>query len=371
MNIFNHENIATYIILLTGGVSLLISIGELLVRNRRTENYIFGALLFSFGILVFQNWFIAEGIVLNYPHLFCFHVTFLYFIGPIGYFAYFLTILPSDMLPIKMIVYLVPSLIAILFDIYYILMPPDMQRALLELLFYSGPIWQNMPVRILMVRILIAAAGLQLFVYFGFLLFRFLMIWIKEGHALVLLISMAYLVYTIVTAELVYAGHVLPSPGLLKWGCFMISFVLLSAFLVSQRLPRLLQLIMEESKKRYSAQSRLTGIDLDRVIRDLKYCMDEKEMFLDDKLTLKDLANELSITSHQLSQLLNERLSTNFNNYVNLHRIENAKKLLLNEPDRSVISIAYSVGFNTKSAFYNAFSRFTGKNPLDFRKENM
>jgi AraC-like DNA-binding protein len=367
MNIFNHENIETYIIVFTGGLSLLISIGELLVRNRRMENYIFGALLFSFGIVVFQNWFISEGIVIHYPHLFYFHLTFLYFFGPIGYFAYFLTVLPSDRLPAKMMVYLVPALIAMIFDVCYIFMPGDEQRALMESLFYGGSCqaWLNMPVRLLM-----AGAGLQLFLYLGFLLFRFLMIWIREGHAMVLLISMAYLAYTIFTAEMVYAGHVLPSPGLLKWGNFLISFVLLSAFLVSQRLPRFLQLIMEENKKRYSARSRIAGLDVDRVIHDLKYCMDGKEMFLDDELTLKDLADELSITSHQLSQLLNERLSTNFNNYVNQHRIEYAKKLLLNEPDRSVISIAYSVGFNTKSAFYNAFTRLTGTNPQDFRKEN-
>jgi len=364
MNLLNYENIAAFFILFTGSVSLLIALGELLVKHRDIENYIFASLLFIFGILALQMCFIAEKFVIQHPWLLFGHFTFLYLVAPAGYFAYFLTVLPSDKLPKKMFLYLVPSVIALILDLCYMAMSPDAQRAFLDSLLYSGTVEQNLPVRILLI-----GAGIQLFAYLGFLLYRFLMIWIRKGRARVILISMGYLAFTIVTGEMVIAGHILPSPWLIKWGACLISLVLPSAFLVSQRFPRFLRLIREEAEKGAYARSLLTGLDVDRIIGDLKKLMDEKELFLNEELSLKDLAGEVSITTHQLSQLLNERLSTSFNNYVNQYRIEYSKRLLIEEPGRSVISIAYAVGFNTKSTFYNAFSRFTGKSPQDFRKE--
>lgn len=366
MNIFNPENITISVIFFYGGVSFLISMGELLVRKRRIENLIFFALLFSFGILVFQMGFILNKTALLYPQLLYFHLTLLYLIGPFAYFAYFLIILPRDTLPAKMMLYLLPSVIALAFDIYYIRMSPDAQKIFLEGLLFSGDISQH-----IYIRILFAITALQYLFYLSFLLARFFMIWIKIGHKTVLLVAMVFLLYTIIGSELTLSGYIIPSQATLRWGCFMMAAPLISAFLVSQRFPKFLQLIIDETEKKYHSKSLLNGIDVDNLISRLKECMCDKKMYINDELTLRDLAGELSVTSHQLSQLLNERLSTNFNNFVNQYRINEAKLLLVNEPDRSVISIAYAVGFNTKSSFYYAFSRFTGKNPQEFRKENM
>jgi len=54
---------------------------------------------------------------------------------------------------------------------------------------------------------------------------------------------------------------------------------------------------------------------------------------------------------------------------INQYRIKEAKKMLIEESERSVLSIAYAVGFNSKSSFYEAFSRFTGKTPVQYRRE--
>ncbi len=151
----------------------------------------------------------------------------------------------------------------------------------------------------------------------------------------------------------------------------MMAFLFICAFLVSQRFPRFLQLIIDETEKKYRSKSLIAGLDVDAIIVRLKECLGEKKMFMNEDLTLYDLAEELSITTHQLSQILNERMAANFNNFVNRYRINESKELLLSEPHRSVISIAFAVGFNTKSSFYNAFSRFTGTTPQDYRRDNL
>jgi AraC-like DNA-binding protein len=56
-----------------------------------------------------------------------------------------------------------------------------------------------------------------------------------------------------------------------------------------------------------------------------------------------------------------------FYHYVNRWRVEEAKRLLLTT-DANVLNIAHDVGFNSRSAFYNAFRTVTGESPVTFRK---
>ncbi|MCP4157529.1 MAG: helix-turn-helix domain-containing protein, partial [bacterium] len=96
-----------------------------------------------------------------------------------------------------------------------------------------------------------------------------------------------------------------------------------------------------------------------------------KKVYRDSKLTLEKLADKLSIPRHLLSRIINERLERNFSDFINYYRIEEAKTILSdpkNEKKKSS-SIAFEVGFNTTAAFYNAFRKFTGTTPKEYRKE--
>jgi AraC-like DNA-binding protein len=44
--------------------------------------------------------------------------------------------------------------------------------------------------------------------------------------------------------------------------------------------------------------------------------------------------------------------------------------MLIDEPDSSIVSVAYNVGFNSPSSFYKAFNEKTGLKPFEFRKKN-
>jgi YesN/AraC family two-component response regulator len=98
--------------------------------------------------------------------------------------------------------------------------------------------------------------------------------------------------------------------------------------------------------------------------------MEEEKIFADEELTLKDLASELAISQHQLSQILNENLKKNFNTFINEYRIEEAKKMLIEEKERSILSIGIAVGFNSNTAFTTVFSKITGITPSQYRKQN-
>ncbi len=93
------------------------------------------------------------------------------------------------------------------------------------------------------------------------------------------------------------------------------------------------------------------------------------KLYLVSDLTLSDLAEQLGSTTHVVSQVLNNTIGQSFYDFVNAYRVEEAKKWLESSDSKSIpISrIAQEAGFNSSSAFYNAFKKKTGMTPSQWR----
>ena len=86
-------------------------------------------------------------------------------------------------------------------------------------------------------------------------------------------------------------------------------------------------------------------------------------------IKLSDVSNALSLPIHDLSQVINERFQCNFNEFINRHRIEEAKVLLRDaSSDQNILEIAYAVGFNNKASFNNHFKKTTAMTPTEYQK---
>ncbi len=96
--------------------------------------------------------------------------------------------------------------------------------------------------------------------------------------------------------------------------------------------------------------------------------MTHEKIYLDPDINLDELSHKLSITPHQLSQFINEHCNMRFNHFINKYRVEEAKHILSQHPDANIISVAYHVGFNSKSTFNKTFKQYTGQTPSDFKK---
>lgn len=97
--------------------------------------------------------------------------------------------------------------------------------------------------------------------------------------------------------------------------------------------------------------------------------MSAEKPFLDNTLTIRRLADELKVSTHQLSQAINAVLHQSYSDLMNQYRIEEAKKLLTS-PDykEKILSIAFDVGYSNKATFNIAFKKITGMSPSEFRK---
>ncbi|WP_433834015.1 helix-turn-helix domain-containing protein [Flavobacterium anhuiense] len=103
----------------------------------------------------------------------------------------------------------------------------------------------------------------------------------------------------------------------------------------------------------------------------LENAMLEKSLYKNPNLTLQDLSQEINISSHQLSQFLNNNLGKNFTSFVNEFRINEACKIITSTDKLTLESIGYDVGFNSKSTFFAAFKKHMGTTPLNYQIQKL
>ncbi len=128
------------------------------------------------------------------------------------------------------------------------------------------------------------------------------------------------------------------------------------------------QAVLTEQVK-YKSSS-LTPEQQNMLIEKLKKIMAAEKPFLRADFSQPDLARQCGITVHQLSQIINDGLGKNFFEWVAAYRVDEAKRLLKDQPNIKVEEIAEQVGYNSKSSFNTVFKKNTGLTPSEFRATN-
>lgn len=152
-------------------------------------------------------------------------------------------------------------------------------------------------------------------------------------------------------------------------GFILVTVLLLFLHLLNCRYPDFLHILEIEKKRSKYANSQISHLDLTDLNRRLVLAMQEQKAFCQEELSLKSLAEMVGVTTHQLSELINVKYAKSFTQYINNHRIEEAKHLLTNHPELSVLEIGYQSGFNSSSTFYRTFNRTVGIAPGNYRKQ--
>lgn len=96
---------------------------------------------------------------------------------------------------------------------------------------------------------------------------------------------------------------------------------------------------------------------------------DKEKIFMQPDLTLSSLAKRLGSKPYVVSSIINSEFGQSFPEFINHHRINEAKQLLLTADFKltTIEGIAFECGYNTPSAFYNSFRKHTKMTPSEFR----
>lgn len=105
------------------------------------------------------------------------------------------------------------------------------------------------------------------------------------------------------------------------------------------------------------------------IFESIKKHMELEKPFLNSELKLNLLAEQLSLSANQVSQVINDITRQNFSDFINQYRIEEAKRIIINDNQNlKLIEVAYDSGFNNKTSFNTAFKKFTSYSPSEFQQ---
>lgn len=84
-------------------------------------------------------------------------------------------------------------------------------------------------------------------------------------------------------------------------------------------------------------------------------------------ISLDDISRYCNISTYYFSKLFKQETGENYVEYLNRIRIENAKKMM-NESDKSMKEICFSVGFSDPNYFSRAFKKYEGVTPTEYKE---
>jgi AraC-like DNA-binding protein len=98
--------------------------------------------------------------------------------------------------------------------------------------------------------------------------------------------------------------------------------------------------------------------------------LENERLYLYPSLNINDLAEKINTNQKYLSVVINDRFGKNFLTFINEFRINEAKKIIEKDKENiyTVEGIGNMVGFNSRSAFINAFKKTTGYTPSSFKE---
>lgn len=98
----------------------------------------------------------------------------------------------------------------------------------------------------------------------------------------------------------------------------------------------------------------------------LAYC---SEHFTDDDISIKKVSDALYISSSYVSKVFAKTLKCKFREYINLLKVNHAKKLITKK-EMKIVDVMLECGFKNQSSFNRIFVEICGTSPSEYRKQD-
>jgi AraC-like DNA-binding protein len=203
--------------------------------------------------------------------------------------------------------------------------------------------------------------------------------WIRFCYVMMMLTQMFVLVYMLLPRGFMKVYTIWYALFMLYFSANFISFLGSNKLLLDAFAYRTLsgQEILERIERRKRMKngakdsqpldSQLTEQELNRIQRSLDKWVKEKKYREYDK-TREEIAKELNTSKEMLHLFFVTRMSVDFKTWRTRLRIEEAKVLLLENPDMSINIVAELSGFSDRSNFHRQFTKIVGCSPKQWRE---
>ena len=335
-------------------------------RNNMLLSAVFFMIAWNMGDLTLQ----MNGVVLNWEFLQHIDDGFLFIYGPIFYLYTQGVIFKDFKLSSRDLLHLTPYLLLTISILSLSNLVPNLSEDIIQ---------NEMPWQFYLIS---ALMYVHLFVYIGL---TYKSIWkyrkiIKNKYSQIDQINLDWLSFALNTFGLLAIISLIQNFIVLvdNRAVFMVTLVLLLIFifyfvnkviLKALRQPEIFAGIAKNETTKYSG-STLTPNQIEAYKKQLVALLETEKPFLNPQVSLSDLSEKLSVSTKQLSQVINQSFNKSFFDFVNSYRIQEVQQILKESKDDklTVLEAMFQAGFNSKSSFNTAFKKETGLTPTEFRQ---
>lgn len=370
------EKILHFIMFFGPSFAVIISAGQIVQEKKGFIDYLFALSFFTMALWMFQICFLSTSVLegWNYAFQFTMFITPLVYLTPPIIVSRYRWVLSSQFTLNKYHgIFLVPAVLSVLLLLFLPFSGIENLSDYSLALPVTGDKFKTLPAYIKSLYITAIIPNLYMVVLMSPVLIKMLPVWQRDSNNRISKPArMGYIsALSIAVSNLICFLGYMYSLELVQASILIANTATIYVYLITQRHHDYHRLLRSETRKAHYEKSRITGLDVNVIFNRLTELMRDEKVFADEELSLRDLAGELGISPHQLSEILNERLKKNFNTFINEYRIEEAKKMLIEESRRSILSIGIAVGFNSNTTFCTVFSKIEGISPSQYRKQNL
>ncbi|TGM58367.1 AraC family transcriptional regulator [Leptospira adleri] len=115
-----------------------------------------------------------------------------------------------------------------------------------------------------------------------------------------------------------------------------------------------------------NSRNLIEGLDINILESKIERFVMNRE-FLDEEIRLPDFSAYVGLSVHQASYYLNNYKKLSFSDFLNYHRLQTAKEMILMNQEMNLLEIALACGFNSPSSFRRACLKFEENSPKELR----
>ena len=351
-----------FIAVASQGFFLAIILG--LQKSAKSSNWMLAILIGLFSISILDTLVFWVEYYRTNPHLLGWSLSFRFIYGPLFYFYLLQTIGSKRDIRKKLWLHLLPVFGALLWYSPYYLSDATQKLYLIDH-------WNFNIVNALLLPVL----GLLSLSYYAFISWQFIQkveqtsgVKIRGTDHWLAAIFKSYVLFVVFN----YAYLITAISGLSSKLSDIIIILAYSIFIyfigyLGLKMSQLFNPLKTESSK---YQATALPASLSKTMFDkLKAHLEHHQSYRNNQLKLAHLAEELSLSPHHLSQVINRHAQKNFSEFINDYRIKEAIQLI-NQIDR-INQLAYEVGFNNRTTFNKAFKKATGLTPTQYKRKTL
>ena len=340
------------------------------IKLKNQSNILFGSVLFFLSFYLLEHYAVRAGILSSHPSLALITYPSLFFIGPL-IFLYVRAVLTNPVKLSSTVLLLPGGLMYLMFTPFYLAnantRPQSCPSEILAGFGYLTPaihplffLLFTVVFLVISARQLSTKAGKAIASSIGLIPLR--VSWLKKFiYTLLLLFALGILYRLIVIWYDESTFSAAPD----------IQFLALSAIIHLVGYLTIMEPATFSDVKPYHTGEKYSTSSINRqmavsLLAEIKSYVESRKLYMDKGLTIQTLSDDLKVSRHKISQVVNQELGMTFPDFINKYRIDAATNFLSKRPDHKMSALALDVGFANKVSFYRAFKKFTGTTPVSY-----